>query len=114
MLYHGGIAPHLFQAIKLPGLGQHYMYHHIYIIDQYPLLGLPAFVLIRYLTAFFLGVSLNKICNGTQLGSVACLANDEKICNSFRYLTEVKANDIFAFLLLYSVNDGLENLAVPR
>ena len=40
------------------------------------------------------------------------LANNKKICNGFRYFSQVEANNFFAFFLLDSINDSFENFAV--
>ncbi len=107
------IAPHLFQAVKLPGLGQHDMYHHVHIIDEDPLLRLPAFMLIRKLTAFFFYLVLHFIGDRFEQSRVIGFTDNKEIGYGFGYLAEVEADDIFAFLFVNGMDDGFENFAVP-
>jgi len=73
------------------------MNHHIYVVDQYPLLCLAALMFIGIFAAFFLHVKLHKVGNRFQLGIAVCLANDEKICYGFRNFTKVEADNVLSF-----------------
>lgn len=55
----------------------------------------------------------NKIGNCFNLDMTACLANDEKISHSFRYLPQVQAYNIFSFFLLDGLYYGFEDLTTP-
>ena len=90
------------------------MNNDIHVVDQDPLLCLPALVFIGHFPAFFFQICFNKICNGFQLGSIASLANYKKIGHGFGYFTEVEAYDLFTFFLLDGMNDCFEDLTVSR
>ena len=61
------ITPHFFQLIKFPGFRQHYMHHHIYIINQHPLQLLKSFMMIRVFVTFFLYTVFHIICYSPYL-----------------------------------------------
>ena len=111
MLLGNGITPHFFQFVKLPAFGQHDMHYHIYIINQYPLLCLPALVFVGHFTTFIFYFIFNKVGNGFNLGITVGLANNKKIGNGFGYLAKVEADDVFAFFILDGFNYGFENFA---
>ncbi len=64
MLHDGSVAPHFFEPVKFAGFWKHNMYHYIYVIDQYPLLGLPAFMLIGKFAASNFHFMFHIIGNG--------------------------------------------------
>ncbi len=104
------IAPHIFQFIKLTCLRRHYVYHHIYIIDQHPLKPAEAFMMIWVLTAFFLNKPFHIFRYGSYLWLVARLTDDKKICYSFIDLSQVQGNDILPFFILDSGYYGFDDL----
>ena len=81
------------------------MNHDIYVIDQDPLLGLAAFMLVRKFTGFIFYIFFYKIGYCAKLVRIACFADDEKISNSFGDLAEVKAGNILTFFFLDRVDD---------
>ncbi len=85
------------------------MNDHIYIIDQYPLKGLTAFMLIGKFIAILPHLLFHRIGNRFYLGGTAGFTNDKKIRHCFRYLSQIEGNDIFTFFFLYCLDDGFKN-----
>ena len=110
MILLRGIAPHVLQLVKTTIFGQHHVDHDIHIIDQYPLVGLSAFVFIGKFIAIFSHFFFNGIGDSLYLGGAGPLADDEKVRYCFWYLPKVEGNDIFAFLLLDRFYDVFKNL----
>lgn len=104
-----GIAPHFFQLIKFPGFRQHDMDHHIYIIDQHPLQVLVAFMMIWILTTLLPHFILHVFGYSPDLGLVAGFTDNKEISNSFIDFAEIERNNVSAFFLLDSRNDGFDD-----
>ena len=85
MLHHHPIAPHFFQPIKFSCFFLKDMNHHIYIINQHPLQRLVSFMAIRKFITGFANLFFDGVSDGFHLCICTRFANDEKICNSFRY-----------------------------
>ena len=109
MFFQRGIAPHFFQFIKLAGLRAHYVHNDINIVDEHPLQVLFAFVAIGNFTGFFLYFFFHRIGDGSYLRLVIGFADDEKVGNGLRYLTQIKRYNVFAFFILNSPDDALVN-----
>jgi len=87
MLFLRSIAPHIFQFVKTTIFRQHDVDHHIDIIDQDPLQGLSAFVLIGEFIAVLPHFLFNRIGYCLHLGGATCLTYYKKVCYGFRYLS---------------------------
>lgn len=109
MLLAIGITPHFFKPVKFPVLGVHYMHDYIYIINQYPMQGMHALVMIRAFFAFLLYLMLYIFCNGPDLRLASRLADDKEISHCFIYFPEVQGDDIFSLLLLNRSNNGFDD-----
>jgi len=109
----GGIAPHVFQLVKTAAFRQHDVDDDIHIVDQYPLHGGPAFMLVGKLIAIFPHLFLHRIRYCFDLGRTAGFTNNEKIRHRFRYLSQIEGYDIVGFLFLYRLDDSSEDLRVP-
>ena len=114
VLFLGCVAPHILQFIKTAIFGQHDVDYDIDIIDQNPLIGLPAFVFIGELIAalfhqFFYGIGYSLYLSGA--GS---FADDKEICYCFRYFSQIQGNNFLAFFLLDRFDDGFKNFRIPR
>lgn len=83
----GGIAPHVFQLIKTAVFRQHDVDYDAHIIDQYPLKGLPAFVLIGKFIAIFHHPSFYRIGYRFDLRGATRLTNDKKVRYCFWYFS---------------------------
>lgn len=90
MFFGSGIAPHVFQFVKFPGFREHYVYYYVYIVDQYPLKVVQAFMMVRLFVASVFHFLLNVLRYGADLGRVIRLTNDEEIRNGFMNLSQVK------------------------
>ena len=86
MFLLGSIAPHIFQLIKTTIFRQHDVDYYIHIIDQDPLHGLSAFVLIGEFIAVLSHFLFHRIGYSLYLGGAAALAYDKKVCDGFGYL----------------------------
>jgi len=113
MLLLGGVAPHVFQFVKTAAFRQHDVNDDIYIVDQYPLHGGPAFMLIGKLIAIFSHFLLYRIRYCFDLSSTAGFTNNKKIRHRFRYLSQIEGYDVMGFLFLYRLDDSFEDLRVP-
>lgn len=113
MLLHVGIAPHLLQPVEPAGLRKEDVHYHIDEIDNDPLQGSISFVVKRLLTARFPDGFPYMVCNGLDLGGRSGLTDDEKIGHGFRYPVEVHGDQIFTLLVLYGLDDDLEDPAAP-
>ena len=109
IILQGGIAPHVFQLIKTAVFRQHDVDNYINIVDQYPLQGGSAFMLIRKLIAISPHFFFNRIGYCFDLGSAAGFTNNEKIRHGFRYLSQIEGYDILRFLFLYRLDDSLKD-----
>lgn len=87
MLFLGSVAPHIFQFVKTAIFRQHDVDYDIDVVDQDPLHGLSAFVLIGEFIAALPHFLFHRIGYGLYLGGAACLANDKEIGDGFRYLS---------------------------
>jgi len=109
MPFRSGIAPHLFQFIKLPCLSQHNMHHYIYIIDKHPLKVFHAFVSVWNFSTSLFHLLFYEIRNRSYLRLISSLTDYKIIRYSFRYFAQVKRNNVLSFFLLncldYSFND---------
>ena len=101
----GGVAPHVFQLVKPAAFRQHDVDDDIHVIDQDPLKGSPAFMLIGKLFAILLYQFLYRIGNRFYLGCATGFTNNEKIRHCFRYFSQIEGNDILRFLFLYCLDD---------
>ena len=109
MFFQRCIAPHFFQLVKLAGFGCHDVHHDVDVIDQHPLQVLLALVAVRDLAQLFLHLFFHRIGDGPDLGLVVGLANNEEVSHGLRYFTQVEGNDVFAFFILDSPDDGFVN-----
>ena len=105
----GGVAPHVFKLIKTAAFRQHDMDNDINIIDQYPLHGGFAFMLIGKIIAIFPHFFFHRIGNCFDLGSAAGFTNNEKVRYGFRYLSQIEGNDVLCFLILYRLDDSFKD-----
>jgi len=87
MLLLGSIAPHIFQFVKTTIFRQHDVDYYIDIIDQDPLHGLSAFVLIGEFIAALPHFLFDRIGYSFYLGGAASLTNDKEVGDGFRYLS---------------------------
>ena len=110
----GSVAPHVFQLVETPIFRQHHVDHNVDIIDQNPLKGLSAFMLIGEFIAIPLHFLFHLVGYRLYLGSAGGLTNDKKIRDRFRYLSEIEGDDIFTLLFLYCFDDGFENFRILR
>ena len=67
-------------------------------------------MMIWFLLTVFTDHVFNMVSDGSDLGLIACFANDKKIGYRFVNLTQIKGDNILPFLILYSGNDGFDNL----
>lgn len=114
MFLHNGITPHFFQFIETPGIGKHYMNDNIYIIDDYPLQHLSAFMHIGCFTTFPLYFRFHEIRYSPDLCSACSLTNNKKIRYCFLYFPEIKRYDFFAFFFLNCLDNDFYDFRVPR
>lgn len=114
MFLAGCITPHLFEFIKFPYLGKHYMDDYVHIIDQHPLQVIIPLMMIGILLAPVLYLFFQVFCDGPDLGLIICLTDNKKISDSLVDLAEIKGNDIVPLFLLYCGNDGFDDFRVPR
>lgn len=90
------------------------MYHHIHIVDQYPVQVLITFMVVDDLVAIIFYLLLNMFRNSANLGLAAGFTNDKEIGHRLMDLAKVQGDDIFSFLFLDRVDDGFDDLRVPR
>ena len=102
------ITPHFFQLIKFSCFGLHNMDDYIYIVEQYPLARVLPFDPIGNILNSLFGVEFDVLRNRFHLGVAACFAYNEKICNGFWDLAQIKRNDIFSFSCLDRGNNGFD------
>ena len=86
MFFLGSVAPHIFQFVKTTIFRQHDVDYYIDIIDQDPLHGLSAFVLIGEFIAVLPHFLFHRIGYSLYLGGATRLAYNKKVCYGFRYL----------------------------
>ncbi len=110
MLLQGGVAPHVFQFVKTAAFRQHDVNDNIHKVDQYPLHGGPAFMLIGKLLAVFSHFFFYTVRYCLDLSRTAAFANNEKIRHRFRYLSQIEGYNVVGFLFLYRLNDSFEDL----
>lgn len=79
VLLGNGVAPHIFQFVKFPVLRKHYVYHHVHIVDQYPLGRLEPFMMIGLLVAMDPYLVFYIVGNGSYLGLIGRLTDNKEI-----------------------------------
>lgn len=109
MFLYGGITPHFLQPVKFPVFRQHYMHHHIHIINQHPVQVLGAFMVKWFFPAKIPDLVLYMICNRPDLGLTAGFTDDKKISNRLFYFPEIKRHQVLAFLFLDRRNNGFDD-----
>ncbi len=107
------VAPHFFQPVKFPRFFLHYMYHYIYVIDQYPMQFLVPLMMIRTLSAYFFYFIFDMISNGPYLRLITGFADNKKIRDSFFDFSQVKGYDIFSLFFLDRSNNGFDDFRIP-
>src|SRR5579863_10556886 len=108
MLLLGGVTPHIFQLVKTAALRQHDVDDNVYKVDQYPLHGSPAFMLVRKLIAIFSHFLLHTVRYCFDLGSTAAFANNKKIRYRFRYFAQIEGYNVMGFFFLNRLDDNFE------
>lgn len=106
------ITPHFFQPVEFAGFGLHHMNHYVYVIDQDPVCTLLSFMPVRQLAQNVFYMGLRIVGNRFYLCLAAGFTNQEKIGHGFRYPAEVQQKDLFSFLFLDRMNEGLQDFCV--
>src|SRR5690349_19745604 len=78
VFHQWSITPHFLQLVKFSWFRQHNVYYDVNVIDEDPLLSLPAFMFIGCLLAFFLHILFHKVRNRLKLCVIICFADDKK------------------------------------
>jgi len=100
-----GVAPKVFQFVKLAGLGIEDVDDDIKVIKADPV-GVPsAGSGFRQFPHFQFQAFLDVVGDGGNLGGTVTLADEEKIGRPIVQFAQVEADDVFAFY----VADGVEN-----
>lgn len=107
-----GITPHFLQPVELAGFGLHHMNNYVYIVDQDPVRTLLSFMPVRQLAQNVFYMGLRIVGNRFYLRLAAGFTNQEKIGHGFRYPAQIHQKDIFTFLFLDRVNEGLQDFCV--
>ena len=90
MLFALRIAPHFLQFVKFACFGLHNMHNDIYEVDQNPLATVLTFSSVWCFIDRLLSMCFYEIGDCLNLRGAAGFTDDEKICYSFRYLSQIE------------------------
>ncbi|MDB5253528.1 MAG: hypothetical protein JWP27_2697 [Flaviaesturariibacter sp.] len=85
------------------------MDNDIHVVEQDPLQGASAFVVIGVLTALFVHGILDRIGDCPDLGCVCGFADDKEFGDSLADLSQIERYDVLTLFLLDGLYYGLEN-----
>ncbi len=89
------------------------MHDDIHEVNNYPLHGSIALVVVDRLAAFLTHRLPNMFCDGSDLRSGPPLADHEKVGYCLRDFPQIHGNQMLSFLVQNGLDDDLQNLAAP-
>lgn len=105
-----GVAPEIFDFVKLPGLRIEHVHDGVEIIHQNPFGSRRAFRMRRHGMHFLLDFLVNTVGDRFDVRIGIAFADDEKICRSIAQFAQVELDDIFTFFIPNAFDDEVIEL----
>ena len=107
---HFCVAPKMFEFVKISCFRVKNVHHCIEVVHQNPLGVARAFGVRGRGFEFFLYFFVDTVGDGLNVGVGIAFADDEKICRSVAEFPKVQLNNLFAFFVTDTLNDGVVEL----
>jgi hypothetical protein len=104
-----GVAPKIFKFVEGAGFGVKDVDYHVEIVEADPV-GVPATSSrFGHISDFLLQPFLDVVGDGRYLGGRVTFADEEEVCRAVVQLTQIEADNVFAFDVPDAVQDEVQS-----